>query len=171
MWSAEQGSEQTVASGSFVEAAGSLHSAVLARHTQNIPPAEPPVPETQPARPPQVPKTGAFAFLLDVDFVPSPGMYDDLTRGPYATRLASMRASYVATGALDTLVLPAYEPTEAVMRCRENDARLGRCKGIRTLPFPMDREQVRAMEREGTLEIFYATRVRRLLTRSADSQR
>ena len=56
---------------------------------------------------------GAFVFLSDVDFVPTPDLHSDLTAGKWVSELEDMRDSYERREERRVLVVPAFERLEA----------------------------------------------------------
>lgn len=115
----------------------------------------------------QVP-SGAFVFLNDVDFLPTPTLHADLVQGAWRTELQRMRAAFFDDGARETLVLPAFErlaekgpggmPKATPWRgpCREADG----CAMIDGAALPRSFDMLRTMvQKETVVDIFHRKQV------------
>lgn len=112
----------------------------------------------------QVP-SGVFAFLIDVDFVPTPTLHADLTEGKWKTTLQQMYSAYFESQTREALVLPAFErltkqgggTTPWPHACEEKHG----CKLIHGMALPRTFESLRAvLQKEKVVDIFDRQHVR-----------
>jgi len=105
----------------------------------------------------EVPERGAFVFLLDVDFVPSPGLHADLVAGAWAGKLRSMRLAYERWGRREALVVPAFERTRA--HYTGHCAAEADCDWIAGVETPRSVERLRPMVADGSAQVFHFDKV------------
>lgn len=110
----------------------------------------------------QVP-SGVFAFLNDIDFVPTPALHSELTEGKWKTELQSMRSAYFESQTRETFVLPAFErlgahggATPWPDACEEKSG----CELIHDMALPRTFEMLRTMlHKEKVVDIFHRPQV------------
>lgn len=110
----------------------------------------------------QVP-SGVFVFLNDVDFVPTPTLNSELTKGKWQQELKRMRSAYYASETRETLVLPAFErlgahggATPWNGGCEESTG----CSLIQGMAMPRTFDMLRTMLQKGkVVDVFHRPQV------------
>lgn len=116
----------------------------------------------------QVP-SGAFVFLNDIDFLPTPDLHEQLVAGKWKTELQRMQSAFLEDGHRDALVVPAFERLAAKAvkgqapkatpwkePCRESDG----CKIVDGMALPRSFDMLRKMlQKEIIVDIFHRKQV------------
>jgi len=116
----------------------------------------------------QVP-SGAFVFLNDIDFLPTPHLHEQLTSGRWQHELLRMRSAFFNDHKREALVVPAFErlaakagkgqPPKAMPwkgPCRKSDG----CEMVDGMALPRTFDMLRTMLQEETVvDIFHRKQV------------
>jgi Glycosyl-transferase for dystroglycan len=111
----------------------------------------------------QVPP-GLFVFLNDIDFIPTPSVYSELTTGKWRSELQHMREAFYELGKRKTLVLPAFERSSRGAHatpypgdCELEDG----CRVVQGMAMPRTFERLRTMlQMETVVDVFHRPQVR-----------
>lgn len=106
----------------------------------------------------QVPGKGAFVFLLDVDFIPTPGMYKSFTSGEWVDELKDMRRDFEQNKQRRALVLPAFERIEAAPYTGDCHFEAG-CDFFNGVSAPRTFPQLMKMTADRSVKIFHVSKV------------
>jgi len=116
----------------------------------------------------QVP-SGAFVFLNDIDFLPTPDLHQQLVAGKWKAELHRMQSAFLEDGKRDALVLPAFERLAAKAAkgqapkatpwtgpCKKLDG----CETVDGMALPRSFNMLRKMlQRETIVDIFHRKQV------------
>lgn len=117
----------------------------------------------------QVP-SGAFVFLNDIDFLPTPNLHQELVAGKWKTELRRMRSAFLEDGDREALVVPAFERLAAEGKgrqspkatpwkapCRKSEG----CEIVNDMALPRTFDMLRTMlQKETVVDIFHRKQVR-----------